>query len=87
MLYIAYTHMCSEFQNGKTVLDGDTDLDALRDRVNLYMSSPKMVNYNRGVKHCIPDGETRSPTYRGSGGGCFYSTWLTIEILKPLDIG
>lgn len=82
MIYLVYTHMSSEGQNWKSVLDGDTDQEVLRNRVNEYMASPKMINYHRGIKQEIPPGKNHSQTYNGSGGGCFYSTWMTIEELK-----
>lgn len=86
MIYLALTHMSSEGQNSKTVLDGDTDKEVLRTRLNAYMASPRMVNYNRQAIQQIPEGQDRSPIYHGSGGGCHYSTWLTIEELKPLVV-
>lgn len=86
MIYIAYDHISSEGPNGKSVLDADSDLDTLRNRVNDYMASPKMMNFNRGNKYEIPAGEMQSKTYYGSGGGCGYSAWITIEEVKPLMV-
>lgn len=86
MLYLAYVHTQSEVHNEKVVLDGDTDLETLRSRVNAYMATLRMISYNRGVKQQIPEGKTGSPLYYGSGGGCNYTTWLTIEELKPLVV-
>lgn len=87
MIYLAYSHISSyEGPNGKHVLDADTDVDVLRKRVNAYMASPKMMDYNRRTKYEIPEGKMESPHYGGSGGGCYYTAWLTIEEVKPLTI-
>lgn len=86
-LYLAYSNTIAEGSHTQRyVLDGDTDLDALKTRVNAYMASPKMVNYNRGQVQQIPTLETESPRYHGSGGGCHYVTWLSIVELPQLQV-
>jgi hypothetical protein len=76
-----------EGRESKSVLDADTDVDVLRQRVNAYMATPEMVNYNRRVKQEITEGKMRSETYIGSGGGCWYEAWLSIVEVKPLKGG
>jgi len=67
------------------VLDADIDPNVLRERVNAYMATPEMVNYNRR-KYQIREDSMRSDVYEDNGGGCLYRAWITIEKVVPLVV-
>lgn len=91
MIYLAYwkshTSYYSDDGGGSSdheyVLDGDTDLDTLRARLNDYWSTPHQMNAHRNQKIQIKEGEMRSNSYHG-GSGCWYEAHCEIRILKHL---
>jgi hypothetical protein len=73
-------------ESTKHVIDGDTNLDSLRNRFNAYYAQPRIIDFNRGFKHQFAQNSVRSEMQRGSGGGCDYTLYFQIEKLEPLKV-
>lgn len=69
-----------------TLIDADTDLDRLRERVNAYFAQPKIIDFYRRNKYVIPEGEMRSNTGYGSGGGCGSQHTMELRELPTLKL-
>lgn len=68
-----------EYDHHEHIIDADTDIDALRDRVNAYYAKPDVMQYQRGQKLVIPAGEATSNVFRSNGGGCDYSMYIILR--------
>jgi len=86
MIYLVYR--CSYLYGGalesatesrEHLIDADTNLTELRDRVNAYFASPEQMRLERGKKHELPAFAMKSESMYSSGGGCAAQSWLEIR--------
>jgi hypothetical protein len=86
MIYIAYEGF-SQSGSREKVVDADSDLEALRTRVNAYYAQPRVVDFHRMTKMEIPEGKLESIRYHcWGGGGGGYTVWIEIREQKPLEL-
>ena len=70
--------------SSETLLDADTDPDALRARFNAHFALPRTIDMYRNNRYVIPEGQMRSNTGHGSGGGCGSEHTFIIRELPKL---
>lgn len=56
--------------SSQTLVDADTDMESLRARFNAHFALPHTIDMYRNNRYVIPEGQMRSNTGYGSGGGC-----------------
>lgn len=91
MIYLAYWVSRTSYydddgggsRDHECVIDGDTELDVLRARLNDYWSTAEQMRAHRNQKIFIEPGEMKSNSYYG-GSGCWYEARCEIRELRQL---
>lgn len=78
------SHYDGGYENWKIVIDVDTDIDRLRERVNAYFMSRKHYYRDRPPLFQSADA-LKSTEYYSDGGGCGHSEHVILREFPPLE--